>query len=274
MRKVIAVLLTVTSCLFLFPIAFTVANSFMTEQQISTQHICLVPDLFNLQQYYSLALYKGQYFKFFMNSIRLTFFIILGQTVVGLFAGFALAKLKSGAGSMIFMVYVLAVLLPLQITLVPNYLVYDVVERLLCIKLLDTGWAIILPGIFSTFGVFLLRQFIRGIPDEIIESARIDGASYIRILFSIILPSVKPAVFTLLVLTFIDNWNLIEQALIFIDSPDKLPLSVFLENIYSKDYKVFFAGAVLYIIPALIVFIKGEKYFKEGFAIGGLNNGK
>lgn len=166
------------------------------------------------------------------------------------------------------MIYILAVLLPFQVTLVPNYLVLDKIHRALDFQILDTHLSIILPGIFTSFGVFLLRQFIRDIPSEIIEAARIDGAGYIKILFKVVLPMIKPAIFSLVILTFIDNWNLIEQAVIFIDTPAKMPLSVFLENIYYNDYKVFFAGAVLYIIPALVIFIKGEKYLQEGLVIG------
>jgi multiple sugar transport system permease protein len=274
MKKVLIVILIAISLLYIFPIAYTFTNSFMDEKQINNYYIKTIPDQFNLQQYYSLALDKGEYFKFFLNSIKLTGVIIIGQIGIGIFAAFALAKLKFPGSNIIFAVYVLAVLLPFQVTLVPNYLVFDKLERLFDIQLLDTHWAIILPGVFSSFGVFLMRQFIRGIPNEIIEAARIDGASHIAILFKIVIPVIKPAIYSLIILTFIDNWNLIEQAIIFLDTPKKLPLSVFLENIYHEDYKVFFAAAVLYIMPALLILIKGERYLKEGLVMGGLGNEK
>ena len=272
MKKILLFILLVIALLYVLPIVYTFTNSFMTEDQINRNTIEILPEQFNLQQYYSIALYKGEYFKFFMNSVKLTVVIILGQIVVSSFAAFAFAKMKFTGSNIIFAVYILAVLLPFQVTLVPNYLVFDMAGRLFHIKLLDTHLAILLPGIFSSFGVFLMRQFIRGIPDEVIEAARLDGAGYLRIMFKIILPMIKPAVYVLAVLTFIDNWNLIEQAVIFLNTPQKLPLSVFLESIYSDDYKVFFAGSVLYIIPALIILIKGEKYLREGLVIGGLKN--
>jgi multiple sugar transport system permease protein len=274
MKKVFIGILIAISLLYIFPIAYTFTNSFMDEKQINSYYIETIPDQFNLQQYYSLALDKGEYFKFFLNSIKLTGVIIIGQIGIGIFAAFALAKLKFPGSNIIFAVYVLAVLLPFQVTLVPNYLVFDKLERLFDIQLLDTHLAIILPGVFSSFGVFLMRQFIRGIPNEIIEAARIDGASHIAILFKIVIPVIKPAIYSLVILTFIDNWNLIEQAIIFLDTPKKLPLSVFLENIYHEDYKVFFAAAVLYIMPALLILIKGERYLKEGLVMGGLGNEK
>ena len=274
MKKVLITILIIISLLYIFPIVYTFTNSFMDDKQINSYYIETIPNQFNLQQYYSLALDKGEYFKFFLNSIKLTGFIIIGQIVIGIFAAFALAKLKFPGSNIIFAVYVLALLLPFQVTLVPNYLVFDKLERIFDIKLLDTHLAIILPGVFSSFGIFLMRQFIRSIPNEIIEAARVDGASYITILFRIVLPVIKPAIFSLVILTFIDNWNLIEQAIIFLDTPKKLPLSVFLENIYYEDYRVFFAGAVLYIMPALLILIKGEKYLKEGLIMGGLRNEK
>lgn len=274
MKKLLIFLLICISLLYVFPIFYTFTNSFMDSKQINSYGIETIPNQFNLQQYYSLALEKGEYFKYFLNSVRLTALIIGGQIVVGIFAAFALAKLKLPGGNMIFGIYVLAVLLPFQVTLVPNYLVFDKLERLLDVQLLDTHWAIILPGVFSSFGVFLMRQFIRGIPNEIIEAARADGAGYLTILFRIILPVIKPAIYSLVILTFIDNWNLIEQAIIFLDTAKKLPLSVFLENIYYEDYRVFFAGAVLYIIPALLILAKGEKYLKEGLIMGGLGHDK
>lgn len=269
MKKLLFILLVLISLLYIYPIVFTFSNSFMTYNQVASEDINIIPNEFNLQQYYSIIINKAQYFRYFLISVRVTLFIILGQVFVGILAAFAFAKIEFTGRNIIFMIYILAVLLPFQVTLVPNYLVFDKIQRLLSIKILDTHWAIILPGIFSSFGVFLLRQFIRGIPNEIIEAARIDGAGYIKILYKIVLPMLKPAIFTLIILTFIDNWNLIEQAVIFIDTPTKLPLSVFLENIYYKDFKVFYAGSVLYIVPALIIFIKGEKYLQEGLIIGG-----
>lgn len=274
MRRVLLLLLIIASLLYIFPIAHAFFNSFMSQAQINTTAIELIAEQFNLQQYYTLALYKGEYFKFFLNSLKLTSIIIAGQIGVGIFAAFALAKMKFRGSRILFAIYVLALLLPFQVTLVPNYLIFDASERLLHVTILDTHLAILLPGIFSSFGVYLLRQFIRGIPDEIIEAARMDGAGYGRILFKIVFPMIKPAIFALAVLVFIDSWNMLEQAVIFLSSPEKLPLSVFLETIYYHDYSVFYAGAVLYIVPALLILIKGEKYLRQGLSIGGLKNEK
>lgn len=274
MKRLLSSIVILISVIYLLPILYTITNSFMTEQQINTQYIQLISEQFNLQQYYIIALYKGEYFKFFMNSVIITISIIAGQVFIGIFAAYAFAKMNFRGSNILFFIYIIAVLLPFQVTLVPNYLLFDMSRRILDINLLDTHMAIILPGVFSSFGVFLLKQFIKGVPDEMIESARIDGASYIRILIQVIFPVIKPAIYSLIVLTFIDNWNLLEQAVVFLDTPSKLPLSVYLENIYHDDNKVFYAGSVLYIIPALFVFLKGEKYLRDGFVTGGLLDDK
>lgn len=270
MKRLLLILLLLVSLLFIYPIVFTFTNSFMTPQQIASDEVNIIPEEFNLQQYYSIIVSKAQYFKYFFNSIKLTLIIIAGQIIIGILAAFAFAKMDFPGNNFIFIFYIIAVLLPFQVTLVPNYLIFDKIQRLINVKILDTHMAIILPGIFTSFGVFLLRQFIRNIPNEVIEAARIDGAGYIKILYRVVLPMLKPAIFALVILTFIDNWNLIEQAVIFLDSPIKLPLSVFLENIYYNDYNVFYGGSVLYIIPAFILFIKSEKYLSESFVMGGL----
>jgi multiple sugar transport system permease protein len=187
--------------------------------------------------------------------------------LLGVLAAFAFAKIDFRGRNIIFGIYVFTILLPFQVTLVPNYLMLDKIRMLTGLNLFDTHWAIILPGIFSSFGIFLMRQFIRGVPDEVIESARMDGAGYLAVLFKIVIPMIKPALFTLVLLTFIDSWNIIEQAIIFIDTPLKMPLSVFLDNIYQSDFNVFFAGAALYLLPPVYVFIKGEKFLNEGLIV-------
>jgi len=242
----------------------------MDIKQLNSSGIQIIPENFNLQQYYALSFFKGEYFNLFLNSLKITGAIIIGQVLVGIITAFAFAKLKFPGRDIIFIIYILVALLPFQVSLVPNTLIFDAIGRNLDIKILDTHLAIILPGIFSSFGVFLLKQFITGIPNELIEAARIDGAGSLTIFFQIVLPMIKPAIFTLVMLTFIDNWNVVEQAIIFLNTPSKQPLSVFLEEIYHEDFQVFYSGAVLYFIPAIIIFLKGEKYLSEGLGIGGL----
>lgn len=270
MKPILYIIIICVAIMFIFPIVYTISNSFMDINQLEVSDVEIIPRKFNLNQYHDIAMFKGEYFHFFLNSVKITSLIIGGQVLIGIIAAYAFAKIEFPGRDLIFLIFILVILLPFQVTLVPNYIMFDKFHKVLSIQMLDTHWAIILPGIFNSFGVFLLRQFIRDIPDELIDAARIDGAGDFRIFFSVILPVIKPAVFTLIVLSFIDNWNIIEQAILFISSPEKLPLSIFLENIYYDDFEVFYAAAVLYMFPAIVIFIKGHKYLNEGLSVGGL----
>lgn len=136
--------------------------------------------------------------------------------------------------------------------------------------LLGSYLAVILPGIFNTFGVFLLRQFMIRIPDEYGEAAKIDGAGHFRIFASVVLPQCKGALASLAILVFVDNWNMVEQPLIFLDNEQMHPLSIFLSRINTSEMGVVFACGILYLVPALLVFLYGENYLIEGIQRSGL----
>ena len=151
-------------------------------------------------------------------------------------------------------------LMPYQVTLVPNYLVADK------LGILGTRLAIILPGTFSAFGICLLRQSIKYIPDFSIEAARIDGASYFKIFTKIILPQIKGGLVTLTLLCFIDNWNVVEQPLIYFDNSAMYPLSITMSDISDSDYGIIFACGVMFMIPALIIYFYGHKDIDLSFS--------
>lgn len=269
MKKLAKILVIIISILFVIPIIYTFSNSVMEYSQIQHEGLHFIPEKFNLEQYYTLITDKASYFQYFINSIKITGSIILGQLAIGVLAAYGISKLPVKIGNVIIAFYIFVLLLPFQVTLIPNYIVFEKFEHLTQIKLINTNLAIILPGIFSSFGVFLLKQFIRDIPNEYLEAAEIDGANDFTVLRKVIIPILRPALVSLAILVFIDNWNLIEQALVFLKDANKYPLSVFLENIYRGDYKVFYAGSVLYMIPTIVIYVKGEKYLKQGLMAGG-----
>lgn len=268
MKRVLKVIMVLLALASILPIVFTVAGAFMDLDQISESGIQLIPKRFSFDQFYQIVFFKSQFFDYFTNSVKVVGIIILGQVVLGVIAAYVFAKMKFPGRDLIFLAYILVILLPFQVTMVQNYLIFDEVNQLFGFEILNTHWALIVPGVFHSFGVFLLRQFIVGIPTEIIEAARIDGAGDFKIFFRIVLPTVKPAVIALIILTFIDYWNIVEQATAFIKDVELQPLSVFLESIYHGDFGVFYAGALLYIIPAAILILKGEKYLSEGLSLG------
>ncbi|MFD2115651.1 carbohydrate ABC transporter permease [Paenibacillus yanchengensis] len=270
-------ILLVIGVALLFPVVLTVINSLMTEQEILANYSMLgstessqlvqlkwIPDWVSLQQYYQVLIATPQYLYLFWNSVGLVVPIIVGQVVVAALAAFAFGKLQFPGREILFSIYLLAMLLPFQVTLVPNYIMIDQ------LGLMNKAASIILPGIFAAFGVFLLRQFMLQIPTAYIEAAKIDGASYFRIFRSIVLPMVKPGLAALVVLLFADYWNMVEQPLIFLQNAEMQPLSVFLSRLQKEAFSVSFAASVIYMIPMLLLFLLAEKYFIEGIELSGI----
>jgi len=274
-------ILIITSIGFLFPVIYMLGNSFMSSQEVARAYSVissnglkgtmlvkinfkLIPDSVTLIQYYTALLRESKFLIMFWNSVILTLPIMLGQIFVATFAAYAFSKLKFPFSNKIFYLYVIVMMMPFQVTLVPNYII------LKKLGLLGSYSAVILPGIFATFGVFLLRQFMLSIPDEYCEAAKIDGAGYFMTLTKIILPQCKGAVASLAILVFIDNWNMVEQPLIFLKDQNMYPLSIFLSGINNDDIGIAFACGVIYMIPTLLIFLYGENYFIEGIELSGI----
>ncbi len=275
----------VLSMTFLFPLVITVTNSFMTEKEITQNYLAIttniqnniigvsipefvnikfIPDIVTFKQYFVLLIERSNYLSMFWNSVLLVLPIVAGQIIVASLAAYAFTFIKFKGRENLFLVYIITMMMPFQVTLVSNYLIIGK------LGLSDNYLSIILPGIFNTFGVFLLRQFMTYIPEEYIEAAKIDGGSHLRIYSRIILPMVKSGVAALAILIFIDNWNMVEQPLIFLQSQELQPLSIFLSNINIDERGISFAASTIYMIPMLLIFIYGENYLIEGIQLSGL----
>ena len=281
LRQILLVLMTifaaVAAVIFLLPTVLTITNSFMSQTEINanygvvfnsvtdsktfiskTVNLKFIPDIVSFSQYFSVLFKTPDYLLKFWNSAILTVPIVIFQTVVALFASYGFSRLTGKLKEIIFFVYIILMLMPYQVTLVPNYLVS---EKL---GILDTRWAIILPGIFSPFAVFLLTKAMKRIPKTYFEAAMLDGANEFQIFTSICYPMVRSAVFSVLMLVFIDYWNMVEQPLILLSDESMHPLSVFLSKINSGDTGLAFAVAVIYMMPSLLMFLYGEDYLVEG----------
>ncbi len=273
-----AAMLAIGICL-VFPVIFTLADSFMANWEINEYYgaregltgnsasdgmrvqLKLIPYEVTFRQYYTVLVGRTQYLFMFWNSVALVFPIILGQLAVGAMAAYAFTLLKSKLADALYFLYIVVMLLPFQVTLVPNYIMAD---RL---GILNTGLSIILPGICGTFGVFLLKQYMTSLPFSYLEAAKADGAGYLRIFTDIVLPIVKPGLAALFILLFIDQWNMVEQPLIFLQDPLKTPLSLFLSYINYEEGGIAFAASFLYMVPIILVFLYGEEYMVAGMGM-------
>lgn len=277
---------------FLAPTVLTVVNSFMTEEEISANYgvifgtgetvtdkqgntrpvttymakrvnLKLIPDKVSFEQYTTVLLKSPEYLLKLWNSIILTVPIVIFQVLIAAFASYSFARFKGKLKSAIFFAYVVLMLMPYQVTLVPNYLVSD------WLGILDTRWAIILPAIFAPFSVYLLTRYMRRIPSSYIEAAKLDGAGEWQIFTRVALPLCQGALYSVAILVFIDYWNMVEQPLILLTDSELHPLSVFLSEINAGEVGLAFAVAVIYMIPPILLFLYGEEYLEDGITYSG-----
>lgn len=279
-RGAMFVLCAIFAVMFLLPTVLTITNSFMAESEIQsnygmifattsggyvskTVNLKFIPDKVTLSQYVDGLIKSPEYLLKLWNSIILVVPIVILEVCVAALAAYGFSRWRSKARSGIFFFYVILMLMPYQVTLVPNYLVSK------WLGILNTRWAIILPGMFAPFSVFLLTKFMRRIPYAVIEAAKVDGATEWDIFTKVCLPECRSALYSIAILVFIDYWNMVEQPLILLDDADMQPLSVFLSSINSGDIGLAFAMAAVYMIPTLLLFLHGEEYLVEGIANSG-----
>ena len=281
-RGALTVLAAVLALMFVMPTLLTITNSFMTQSEITanygqvfqnatdgtsyikdTINLKFIPDKVSFSQYFTVLLKSPDFLYKFWNSVILVVPIVLVQLLVASIAAYGFTRWRGKVRDSIFFFYVILMLMPYQVTLVPNYLVSD------WLGILNTRWAIILPGAFAPFSVFLLTKFMRRIPASLIEAAKLDGAGEWRIFWNICLPQCRSALYSIAILVFIDYWNMVEQPLILLPNVDMQPLSVYLSTINAGEIGIAFAAAVVYMIPGLLLFLHGEAYLVEGIAYSG-----
>ena len=278
--------LTLVSALFalsfLMPTLLTISNSFMTQSEINANYgavfsaaaegqtyiseqvnLKFIPDKVSFSQYITTFIKSPEYLLKFWNSVILVVPIVLLQVGVAAVASYGFSRWRGKVRDSIFFFYVILMLMPYQVTLVPNYLVSE------WLGLLNTRWAIIFPGAFAPFSVFLLTKFMRRIPVSQIEAAKLDGSSEWQIFTRIYLPQCRSALYSIAILVFIDYWNMVEQPLILLNDAELQPLSVYLSTINSGEIGLAFAVATIYMIPSLLLFLHGEEYLVEGIAQSG-----
>ena len=281
-RTVIVLLAILFAFLFVMPTLLTITNSFMTQSEITanygqvfqnapngksyikdTINLKVIPDKVSFSQYFTVLLKSPDFLYKFWNSVILVAPIVLAQLMVASVAAYGFTRWRGKVRDTIFFAYVILMLMPYQVTLVPNYLVSDF------LGLLNTRWAIILPGAFAPFSVFLLTKSMRRIPVSLIESAKLDGAGEWHIFWNICLPQCRSALYSIAILVFIDYWNMVEQPLILLPDASQQPLSVYLSQINAGEIGIAFAAAVVYMVPGLLMFLHGEAYLVEGITYAG-----
>ena len=265
----ITAVLLIMAVIVLLPVVFIAANSFMDGREIIKSYSGLtesgkrilphiIPERATIRQYAEVFYKKPDYLIKFWNSMFITLAIVTGQVFVACLGGYGFAKFKFPLKNAVFFLFIVIMMMPYQVTLVPQYIMLDKMG------LIGSYAAVILPGMAAPFGIFLLTQVFSSIPDNIIEAAKIDGANNAQILFRIVFPYGKTGIAALFILCFIDNWNMVEQPLVFLGDMRKYPLSIFLTSINYYNLGVAFVCGILAMLPVVIIFL----YLKESLVYG------
>lgn len=264
----LTVVMLAVSILFLLPFFWMLMTSFKIEKDVFVYPIEWIP-----RQWNAIANYKevwfGQYpfYLYYWNSIKVSLITTLISCFVSSLAAYGFSKIRFAAGQWLFLIVLATYMIPGQAILVPQFILYR------NIGLFDSHLGLILIGSFSVLGTFMLRQFFMGVHQDFIESAKIDGAGHFRILCSIGLPLVKPAVATYAILRFIWTWNDYQNPLVFLRTDKWFTLPLAMQKFTSMSgefYSLQMAGAVSAIFPLLLIFIIGQKSVIQGIALGGV----
>ena len=224
----------------------------------------LVPDYPTFENYGRLLFETPSFFVLFWNSVKLVVCILAGQLLVGVPAAWAFAAYSVREGRALFSLYVVLMLMPFQVTMLSSYLVLD------GLSLMNTHSAVILPAVFSAFPVFLSYGGFRAVPPQLIEAARIDGASEWILFVKIAFPLGKSGILSAIVLGFLEYWNLMEQPLAFLEDKALWPLSLYLPEISWTQAGFALCASLITLIPAAFVFALGQDYLEQGIIYSGL----
>ncbi len=289
------VIVLILAFLFTFPLYWIITGSFKTGKEINSTTPVWWPTTWTLKNYeklmskfkaplFELTVPFSQYFsedgtpsvavagptvpaaiRWMVNTVWMAVASMLLTCLTASLAGYALAKKRFIGRSLIFTLIVCAMALPKQVILIP------LIREMSSLKLYNTMSAVVYPIVGWPFGVFLMKQFAEGIPGEILESARIDGASEIKTFTTIVYPMIKPGVGALAIFTFISSWNDYFMQLIMLSSTKNLTISLGIANMQAEnqtDFGLIMAGAAFAAVPIIIVFIIFQKYFTKGITMG------
>lgn len=263
----IQIILIVMAALAIFPFLWMISTSLKGAEEAFAYPPSLIPKVFRWENY-KKALTDLPFDKAYFNSLKLALINVTGQVVTSAMAGYALGKLKFRGSNVVFGGFIAVMMVPYTVISIPLFLIFSE------LNLIDTHLAIILMTFaYMPMGVFLCRQFIMALPDELIEAAIIDGANYGSIFFRIIVPLIKPALASLGIFSFMWNWNSFYTPLIFLNSQDKFTVPLLLNMFkgkYTVDWSLIMAASTISIIPVLVVYLFAQKHIIEGITITGL----
>lgn len=258
--------LTAGASLAMLPFVWMISTSLKHLPEVFRWPIEWLPDEPVWENYGTVFSYVP-FLRFYANTAYVTLARTLGVVLTSTMAGYAFSRLRFRGRDALFLIYLGTMMIPGQVTLIPRFITMRLLDWI------DTYQALIVPGMFSAFGVFLMRQFFMGIPRSLDDAAIIDGASHLDIYWRICLPLSKPAIATLIIFTFVGSWNDFLWPLVVTHSVDKLVLSVGLshfQDLYYTEWTLLMAASVMAMIPVVAVYVLAQRYFVQGIALTGI----
>jgi multiple sugar transport system permease protein len=267
-RPLLYILLALGCLVTLLPFMWMLLGSFKTGSEIVRMPPTFFPENPTLSNYQEILTDPHlPIARFYLNSLLVTVAVVLLTLFTSSLAGFVFAKYKFFGKDFLFILVLATIMIPFPVLMIPTYLI------LVKLGLIDTLWGLIIPAGVNAFGIFLVKQFIEGLPNELIDAARIDGSSEWGIYWRIVLPQVGPALATLGIITFMFNWNNYLWPLIVITTPERRTLPIMLtwyNGMNYQRYDTVMAASVLVVVPVLIVYAFFQRWIVEGFALSGM----
>ncbi|MNU61025.1 Lactose transport system permease protein LacG [compost metagenome] len=264
---ILHIILTLGALIMIFPFLWTVSSSLKDMSQIFLLPPAWIPHPFQWSNYVD-SLTAAPFGLAYWNSFYITGVVVLTTVLTASMAAYAFAKIRFPGSNVIFILFLATMMIPKQVTMIPLYIVMGEIGWL------DSHLSMIVPGaLFNAFAVFLLRQFIMGIPKELEEAAILDGASSFKIYWSIIMPLIRPALAAVGIFVFLGSWNNFLDALIFLNTPENFTVPLLLNSfkgLYVADWALMMAGTTISVIPVLLVYIVAQKQIIEGVTITGI----
>ena len=265
------IVLSVVGIIFIMPFAWMVANSFKDIRGIYAYPPEFIPEVWHFENY--LEAWSMTHFDLgFLNSAMVAAAVVLGQLFTASLAGYSFARLRYPGRDKIFLLYISLLMVPFTVLLIPLYV------QMRYFDWVSTLQAVIVPFLFTPWGTFMMRQFMVAIPRELEDAARIDGCGFFRTYWLIILPLTKPALATLAIFTFVNTWNNFQWPLIVLGKPKVKTLPLLLASFQNQSgmrtpWHLIMAASTFVVIPVLIAFVVGQKYYVRGIVTSGIKGG-
>lgn len=258
------------SIVAILPFIWMIRSSLMEAKQIFVMPPVWIPNPVRFDNY-RRAMEIADFGRFFLNTIFIVFFVVTGTVLTSSAAAYAFSRIKWPGRDLVFGIIVSGMMLPYVVTLIPTFIGWNFVNAI------DTYFPLIVPAWLGggAYNIFLLRQFFRTIPGDLDQAAKIDGASHWCIFFRILLPLSKPSLVVVALFSFMGAWNDFMGPLVYLNSEEKFTLSLGLmmfKGVYTAQWELIMAASTIVIIPVLIVFLFGQRYFIEGIALTGMKN--